>query len=200
MRLKGVSYDVGRVMGLNWRPDYHPRLVQRELQVVRDGLHCNAVRICGKDLSRLCYGAQTALDLGLKVWLSPELWGKSPQATLAYLALAADMAERLRKDHPEDLVLVIASECTLFMQGIIPGRTFSSRMKNAFSGDLVREGKHNGPLNRFMAEAVATARRSFKGSLSYASLIWEAVDWSLFDFRSIGQNRSRTGMSTCSSH
>jgi hypothetical protein len=77
-----VSYDVGRVMGLNWRPVFDRRVVHRELEIVRDDLHCNAVRICGRDIDRLTTAAEDALTLGLEVWLSPEMWNKSPRETL----------------------------------------------------------------------------------------------------------------------
>jgi len=45
------------------------------------------VRICGRDLERLSAAGGIALGLGLQVWLSPELWSKSREATLAYLGL-----------------------------------------------------------------------------------------------------------------
>ena len=32
MKRQGVSYDVGCVMGGNWRPDYDPKRVHRELE------------------------------------------------------------------------------------------------------------------------------------------------------------------------
>src|ERR1700752_975889 len=45
---KGVCYDVGRVMmGGNWRPKLDPKTVHRELGIIKNDLHCNAVRICG---------------------------------------------------------------------------------------------------------------------------------------------------------
>lgn len=53
MNRKGVVYDVGCVMGGNWRPDYDPQRVQRELEIIRNDLHCTAVRICGQDIGRL---------------------------------------------------------------------------------------------------------------------------------------------------
>jgi hypothetical protein len=28
MRLKGISYDVGRVLGMNWRPVFNPDVAQ----------------------------------------------------------------------------------------------------------------------------------------------------------------------------
>ena len=57
MEIKGVSYDVGRVMAGNWRPVFDPKVVQRELEIIRNDLHCNAVRICGLDISRLITAA-----------------------------------------------------------------------------------------------------------------------------------------------
>ena len=42
MERKGVSYDVGRVMAGNWRPDFDPKVVQRELEIIRNDLHCSA--------------------------------------------------------------------------------------------------------------------------------------------------------------
>ena len=31
MRTKGINYDVGTEMGVNWRPDYNPQTVEQEL-------------------------------------------------------------------------------------------------------------------------------------------------------------------------
>jgi hypothetical protein len=64
MKLKGVSYDVGRVMGGNWRPDYDPVIVKQELRIIRDDLHCNAVRICGLDIHRLITSAERHWNWG----------------------------------------------------------------------------------------------------------------------------------------
>ena len=44
MKRKGICYDVGRVMFGNWRPDYDPKVVHRELAIIRNDLHCNAVK------------------------------------------------------------------------------------------------------------------------------------------------------------
>ena len=83
MRLKGVSYDVGRVMGGNWRPAFDPKVVHRELEIIKNDLHWNSVRICGLDIQRLIVAAEDALKLGLEVWLSPEMWDKGREETLA---------------------------------------------------------------------------------------------------------------------
>lgn len=187
MHRRGVSYDVGRVLGINWRPTFDSDVVHRELTVIRDDLHCNAVRICGRDLDRLSTAGSIALDLGLEVWLSPELWNKSQKATLAYLGRAAKTAETLRQRAPDRVVLSVASEATLFTLGIIPGRTLSLRLAYLFRE--FGSGKHVAPLRSFLQEAVKTARSSFGGPLTYASLIFEDVDWSLFDLVGVDHYR-----------
>lgn len=189
MKQKGVSYDVGRVFGGNWRPVFNPEIINRELAIIKNDLHCNAVRICGKDIGRLMIAAEDALQQGLEVWLSPELWNKSPERTLAYIVRAATMAEKLRERWPERLIFLVGSEFTLFMQGIIEGKSFMKRVRNAFRGEIVKTGKHNKPLNEFLARANSSVRKVFQGKVTYASLIWEQVDWSIFDFVGVDHYR-----------
>ena len=50
---KGINYDVGTVTDVNWRPDYNPQTVERELEIIKNDLHCNAVGISGKDIGRV---------------------------------------------------------------------------------------------------------------------------------------------------
>ncbi|MGO8948810.1 MAG: abortive infection protein [Ktedonobacterales bacterium] len=182
MKRKGVTYDVGSVMGMNWRPDYDPEMVHRELEIIKNDLHCTAVRICGHDLGRLAVSAEDALKQGLEVWLYPELWNKSQEQTLSYMTKAAARAEPLRERWPDHLVFVAGGELTLFMQGIVAGKTFMKRLRNALSGEAIKEGKHNKPLNAYLSKANAAVRQVFHGPVTYCSLIWEQVDWSLFDF------------------
>ena len=73
MNRRGVSYDVGRVMGMNGRPVFDPAVVHRELAIIRNDLHCNAVRICGRDLHRLMAVAEDALKQDLEVAASSAL-------------------------------------------------------------------------------------------------------------------------------
>lgn len=186
MKRRGVCYDVGRVMwGQNWRPEFSPAESRRELQIIRDDLHCNAVRICGQDIERLLTVGQDALDQGLEVWLSPELWDHSPEETIAYIAIAAEQAEQLRPLGPDQLVLSVGSESTLFMSGIVEGNSVFERLEHPSFWEHVRSGAHNAPLNAFLAEANERVRAVFRGSVTYASVPFEAVDWSNFDFVSV---------------
>ncbi|MGD0879384.1 MAG: hypothetical protein ABSA01_14730 [Anaerolineales bacterium] len=149
MVIKGVSYDVGRVMAVNWRPEFDPGVVRRELEIIRNDLHSNAVRICGLEIKRLVKPAETALELGLEVWLSPEVWDKGQTETLAYITNAAEAAERLRAKYPERLVLLVGSELTLFMQGIVPGRNITRRMRNpSFRENAGRNFKERSAMPR----------------------------------------------------
>jgi hypothetical protein len=180
----GVLYDVGRAMGPRlptWRPDYTPALVRRELEIIRIDLAANAVRLCGRDPARLLAATEDALALGLQVWFSPELWNATPGQTLAYLTDIAAAVEPLRRRWPDRLTFNVGNELTLFMRGIVPGRTFGRRRQTATLRELVRSGRHTPPLRAFLADAAATVRRSFHGPVSYSSLPFEKPDWELFD-------------------
>ena len=182
MNRKGVCYDVGRVMGINWRPRFDGEQVRRELEIIKNDLHCNSVRIHGRDLTRLTTAADFAMNQGLEVWLSPEKWDKSPSETLAYLTGAAQAAESLRQRWPDRIVLVVGGELTLFMQGILEGKTLQKRVANPGFMAKLNAGEHNKPLNDFLAKARAAVTSIYHGKTTYASLVWEAVDWSNFDF------------------
>jgi hypothetical protein len=149
MNRRGVLYDVGRVLGMQWRPVFDRQTVRRELQIIRDDLHCNAVKICGRDLDRLVAATGDALRLGLEVWFSPELWDRPPEKTLAYIGTAAWEAERLRRRWPDRVVFSVATEATIFVRGIIPGRTLNQRIANVVPA--VRAGRHARPLEEFLA-------------------------------------------------
>ena len=181
MIVKGVNYDVGTEMGVNWRPDYNPTTVHRELEIIKKDLHCNAVGISGKNIKRVVVTAEDALSQGLEAWLNPADWNnKSPEDTLTYITEAASAAQLLNERYPGKVVFSVGSEFTLFMQGIIEGKTFMSRARNLGNAGI-KEGKHNKPLNDFLNKVVVEVRKVFDGQIMYRSLVWEQVDWSIFD-------------------
>jgi len=96
---RGVVYDVGTVYsGAGWRVNTRRELdlgtAHRELEIIRHDLHCNAVRIRGRDVGRLIAVAGDALRQGFEVWLSPELFGKKEGRTLGYAWLSAGRPAR----------------------------------------------------------------------------------------------------------
>jgi hypothetical protein len=189
MNRKGVCYDVGRaMMGGNWRPKLDPKVVHRELGIIKNDLHCNAVRICGFDIDRLMASSEDALTQGLEVWLSPEMWDRSQDETLEYIARAAERAEGLHQRWPGKLVFSVGSELTLFSQGMVEGKNVFDRMSRpSFWGDVMAR-KHNGPLNAYLSN-LSEAAKSFRGPLTYFSLPFEIVDWKPFDFVGVDHYR-----------
>jgi hypothetical protein len=87
-------------------------------------------------------------------------------------------------------VLVVGGELTLFMQGIIPGRNVAERFGSPANREFLKAGKHNAPLNEFLAKVTSAVRAVFGGPLTYASLPWEAVEWSAFDFVGVDHYRA----------
>jgi len=197
MNRKGVCYDVGRVMmGGNWRPKLDPKIVHHELGIIKNDLHCNAVRICGLDIDRLMMASEDALTQGLEVWLSPEMWDRSQDETLEYIARAAERAEELRQRWPGKLVFSVGSELTLFSQGMIEGSSVFDRISRpSFLGDIM-SGKQNAPLKAYLSNLSEAARKSFHGALTYFSLPFESVDWKPFDFFGVDHYRDAQNKDT----
>lgn len=193
---RGVSYNTGIVFSgpgykVQTRPKLSEQTARRELQIIRDDLHCNAVRLFGHDRDRMIGVAQDALALGLEVWLSPALWNSSAEATQRYFVSAAKQAERLREQHPGRVVFVMGGELTLFMHGIVPGQDVAQRGSAAFTRIKAGDRSSNDRLGDFLEDASAAVRDVYHGPLTYASLIWEEVDWDLFDI--IGVDHYRGG-------
>jgi hypothetical protein len=54
MRARGINYDTGFFnAGTSTHEPFDPEVVRREMRVIRDDLHCTAVRITGGDPDRL---------------------------------------------------------------------------------------------------------------------------------------------------
>src|SRR6478735_4476314 len=91
MRAKGITYDTGFISnGVFSRPSLDPEMVEHELRIIRDDLHCNAVRVTGGDPDRLELAATIAADLGLEVWFSPYPLELTTEEMLALFAECAE--------------------------------------------------------------------------------------------------------------
>lgn len=192
MRAKGISYDTGFVRdGVTSRKDFDPETVRRELRVIRDDLHCNAVRVMGGDPDRLEFAAGCAADLGLEVWFSPYPLELTADDMLALFADCAERAERLRLRGAE-VVLVTGAELSLMNKGFLPGDSTDERVALLSSPDRVREviGEVGGRVNEFLGRAAALVRERFGGRVTYAAVPLERVDWAPFDIVSLDLYRS----------
>src|SRR5437763_13817983 len=110
MRIKGITYDTGFVnSGRTTKENFEPKIIQRELHIIKNDLHCNAVRITGGDVNRLEIAAQLAASEGLQVWYCPFTCDLTRDELLSFLIDSAQRAERIRiKGH--EVVFVTGSE------------------------------------------------------------------------------------------
>ncbi|MCK9869226.1 CPBP family glutamic-type intramembrane protease [Nocardiopsis dassonvillei] len=179
---KGILYDVGSsyLPGQHSRPRWRPEVVDREMRVIREDLHCTAVTVFGEDVGRLEEAARLALDRGLYVWIQPRLVDAAPGELTANLGRAAEAAERLRRDHPGQVGLNVGCEISLFAAGVLPGRDLDRRTR-ALGLLFPLLPWFDRRLNRLLRELAGTARARFHGPLTYGSGVWETVDWTPFD-------------------
>jgi hypothetical protein len=193
MKAKGIGYDAGFSFdGVSRRPFEHA-VVRRELEIIRDDLHCTAVRVFGNELDQLEFAAAYAAELGLEVWFSPFSHQLDAEEMLELLADAAGRAERIRLGGA-DVVFVTGAELSLFNSGFLPGDTLEERV----GGLLRREpGMRDllaavpARINDFLGKAVGVVRERFGGKITYASIPFEGVDWTPFDIVSVDAHRSK---------
>jgi hypothetical protein len=183
MVTKGINFDTGFLnKGTTTREPFDPDVVRREMQIIRDDLHCTSVRVTGGDPDRLEIAARHAADAGLEVWLCPFTNGLTEEELLALLADCAERAERLRQSGAR-VVMCTGSEVSLFTTGFFPGDTLEERLAVITDPMRVRAAvpQVRARMGEFLSRAVQLVRARFGGLVSYASLPFEGVDWSLFD-------------------
>jgi hypothetical protein len=192
MRAKGISYDTGFIVNeRSSREPFDPEVVRRELRIIRDDLHCNAVRVMGGDPERLELAATYAADLGLEVWFSPYPLELTVDELLSLFADCAERAERLRRRGAE-VVFVTGAELSLMSKGFLPGDRFDERVEQLTDRrrlpELVPEVAAR--VDEFLAKATALVRERFGGRITYAAIQLERVDWTRFDIVSMDLYRS----------
>lgn len=183
MRANGITYDTGFINnGVCTHEPFDPEVVRREMRVIREDLHCDAVRVTGGDPERLDIAATHAADAGLEVWFCPFTCDLTTGELLDLLADCAARAERLRLRGAE-IVFVTGSELSLSTLGFLPGDTLTERAGVLTEPHRLREHLPRIParINDFLGKAVRIVRDRFGGKVSYASLPFEGVDWTPFD-------------------
>lgn len=183
MRAKGITYDTGFLNGRSTtRAHFEPELVRREMQIIREDLHCTAVRVTGGDPARLELAARCAAEAGLEVWFCPFTCDLTTAQLGDLLLDCAERAEQVRRSGAE-VVFVCGSEVSLFTRGFLPGDTLDERLALLASPAQLRGALAQVPgrLDAFFAELVRQVRARFGGRITYACLPFERVDWELFD-------------------
>nr|WP_221375309.1 hypothetical protein [Actinoplanes polyasparticus] len=183
MRVFGLNYDTGFVSaGSTTHEPFDAETVRRDLHVIRDELHCDAVRITGGVQDRIELAARYAAEAGLEVWYCPFTNGLDREGLRAFVLDGAERAERLRRGGAS-VVYLTGSEISLFTDGFLPGRDLPERMALFTDPMRMREAvpAARAAVRDFFAELVPAVRKRFGGPISYASIPLEDVDWALFD-------------------
>ncbi|GAA3457235.1 hypothetical protein [Dactylosporangium matsuzakiense] len=183
MRVFGINYDAGFVSGGSTTHEpFDPAVVARDMRVIREELHCDAVRITGGVQDRLEIAARLAAEAGLEVWYCPFNNGLDRDSLMAFVLEAAQRAERLRRAGAA-VVFLTGSEISMFTDGFLPGKDLAERL--AMFGDPVRlraaVPAARAAVHEFLTAAVPAVRERFGGPISYASVPLEDVDWTPFD-------------------
>jgi hypothetical protein len=193
MRGNGITYDTGFFnAGVSTHEPFDPQVVKREMRIIHNDLHCNAVRITGGNADRLEIAAMHAADADLEVWFSPFTCDLTTDELLDFLVDCAERAERLRRQGAE-VVFVTGAELSLFTVGFLPGETLKDRLDLLAAPHRLRERLSQVPprINDFLSKAEFRVRERFGGKISYASIpFFEGVDWRRFDFISVDAYRS----------
>jgi hypothetical protein len=134
------------------------------------------------DIKGVCYDTVTSVP-----WKRTALQCRSSRMICSSRLVMA--AAPLHERFPGRLTFCVGTESSLFTKGIVPGRTVGQRIASIRKQGL-RDGPRNEKLQAFLAEAVGAVRTSFRGPLTYASLPFETVDWSLFDVISVDLYRN----------
>ncbi|MGH3215095.1 MAG: hypothetical protein ACRDN1_23385 [Trebonia sp.] len=203
MRARGINYDTGTFPGNSLtRKTFDSQAVSREMAVIAGDLHCDAVRISGREPERLSVAARHAADAGLEAWFSPFPVDLDPAQVLALFAECAQRAEAVRQAGA-DVAFVTGCEVSAFCHGFLPGDTYLDRLTAMVTADLdwwMSLGPVLDRVNAFLGEAAATVRDRFGGRVSYASGPWESVDWTPFDLVSIDAYRTAQNAATFRDH
>lgn len=193
MRGKGMTYDTGLVRnGRISRPDFDPAVVERELAIIRDDLHCNAVQIIGGDPDRLELAGRCAAELGLEVWFSPYPLELPRDEISTLFTDCAQRAEGLRRTGAE-VVFVAGVELSIMNRGFVPGDSVEQRL-DLLLRDPDRHAEQfaevSARLDDFFGSALPAIREHFHGKVTYACIPFERIDWTPFDFLAIELIRS----------
>lgn len=194
MNYKGITYDIGTEYTLNilTRENLNEDMVRSDIDTIRNKLNCNSIRIYGKEPKLLLFSSEIALQYGLNVWISPRLIDDTMENTLNYLAGIAKEFELLRRKYlTQELVFIIGGELTIDMNCFVLGNTIQERAANLLKPLFFIKNlfginpKFQKSFNQFLKNAVSLVKKEFSGKVTYASAMWETVDWSDFDFTSM---------------
>jgi hypothetical protein len=165
---------------------YYPRDTQRmneELDTIQQELGCNAVILSGENEDYLIEGAQQAIKKGFdRIYVEPSYWnygyGIRIDDTVERLSRLAPRVRELRETS-ESVGFMVGHEYGLVVQGIIPGKDWTSRLQYQVDhNDWLQMVRAN--LPGMFKRVLKVCKENYGYGISYAAAIWEddMVPWS----------------------
>lgn len=187
MRLKGIGYDIGiNAWNLGENDKFDLSIAEKEISIIQNDLHCNAIRVIGTNEQNLEDVTRIALQHGLEVWMSPYVTELTRDVYKDYLVRCAVRAEKLRQEFPDgSIVLVAGGEFMFFMHGILPGKDTEDRLTRPGWYDYFATPEVSAKYREMVSDFADALRAVYHGKLSYAGLAFEPVDWTKFDYISL---------------
>jgi hypothetical protein len=190
LTLRGINYDTGTEFSPNdiTRENWKPNDIKNDFKLIREELNCNTINLYGTNSARLLEAVEFALAQNLIVSVQLRSIDKTKKEMISEVST---FSEKLNKfEAPNNLILNIGCESSLFTQGFVPGKTFLHRMMN-----MIWIWPLFSLINHKLAEhlnlVVKHARNHFSGKLIYSSGSWETIDWTNFDYIGINLYRDR---------
>lgn len=187
LKVRGISYLLGEASTDD---------VRRDLESIERDLHCDTVMVTGSDVERLIETARIALDVGLAVYIRPDHTDRPRRELPERLDAVAAAAETLRREHPDRVTLLVGTELSHTVPGIVPGFRSFLRLKLILWFHRLLRRRVNRGLHKLLVRTVAIARRHFQGPLTYSAATWEDVDWSPFDLVGVSLYRGARNQAT----
>lgn len=195
MKIKGMNYDIGIEFAYgnpNSRNNiWNKEAFKRDLEIIRDELHCNALRLSGTDVQDMIEGTEMVLKAGLDCWVSPH-YIDAPLDDVEQKTLAtAAGVEPLRAKYPDNEVVIIYGCEMHHFAPFLPGNNFTERvncLSNPDAPAILKEATDK--LNTYFARTIPEMRKVFGGRITYTTVTFENIDWTPFDIVCLDQYKS----------
>jgi hypothetical protein len=179
---RGICYCVDGIMRGS---------VQNDLKVISQELHCTAVTLIASRSADLVEAARYALDLGLRVYMRPQVADARRQHLADHTRTVAAEAEVLRQQYGDRVTMVLGTELSLTSRVVVPVRSEYLRLQIILRLGRFFMNRITRRVNALVTDLAHVARQEFHGPVTYAAAYWERMDWTDLDL--VGVNLYRMG-------
>jgi len=180
--VKGVCYNIGIAPWREFRSPEDEEILE-DLEVIRNELGCNAIRIFGDNKGKMMFCAKQAIALGFNIVLLNPF----------HIDIDLDEAERRTVDLAKEaqslfqesdaVVLSAGNELTIDVNGLAPSPTRDQRKTDDLRSPTVQQR-----LNDYLKKIVPKVKQVFRGPITYAAGNWENVEWNRIGFDLVSMN------------